>query len=321
MNKLHNIRAKLLAQTGAYPTQPMMTTFAQIIERQGFWKGLWKGNFYGCLRIFPFAGCVTFTYTMFLRHIVPKRFRNRINNPTDPITHLWRFSAGLTAGCVATTITYPLDLLKANEAVDMTYTRHLDNKNIELTRSDKVKLLIRRMRLSLSVKTIWANFEKDLKDNNIRTFKDAFRGLAPTIFAVPFFVGMQNMSYDFFRIYLTSPDYMNIAPSIELFALCGVAAGITAQSIVYPMDVIRRRVQTETMWKPPEMQGDTIINEGIRKQRMSKSWMNGVVSMIRKNGIKPLFAGLTPTYLKIAPSVAISVTIRDIILGRLNPED
>ena len=39
------------------------------------------------------------------------------------------------------------------------------------------------------------------------------------------------MSYDFFRIYLTSEDYMDMQPSVELFAACGCAAGITAQSI------------------------------------------------------------------------------------------
>lgn len=291
-----------MAQTGTNHGKTMKETFIQIIDRQGFWSGLWKGNLYGCLRIFPFAGCVTFTYTMFLRHIVPNKYRHRIENPKDPITHFWRFSAGLTAGCVATTITYPLDLLKANESIDMHYTKNL-KKNKKITRSLRsIKYLIESAKL---------NFKQELADNNIRTFRDAFRGLLPTIFAVPCFVGMQNMSYDFFRIYLTSPDHMNIAPSIELFACCGVAAGITAQSIIYPMDVIRRRIQTDTMWKDPSN----------KQQRLTQSWLNGVINMVRNQGIKPLFAGLTPTYLKIAPSVAISVTTRDIILGRLNTDD
>ena len=117
---------------------------------------------------------------------------------------------------------------------------------------------------------------------------------------------------------------MNITPSIELFAICGVAAGITAQSFVYPMDVIRRRIQTDTMWKDPSSASTNQTgngNHGGQKHRVSRSWVNGVVNMVRNQGIKPLFAGLTPTYLKIAPSVAISVTTRDIILGRLNTDD
>ena len=49
-------------------------------------------------RTFPFAGTVTFTYGMFLKHIVPKKYQDRIDNPKDPITNLWRFSAGVFAG-------------------------------------------------------------------------------------------------------------------------------------------------------------------------------------------------------------------------------
>ena len=189
-------RLKILAQTGTNEGCTMMQTFSEIIDRQGFWRGLWKGNLYGCLRIFPFAGCVTFTYTMFLRHVVPKRYKNRIENPKDPITHFWRFFAGLTAGCVATTITYPLDLLKANEAIDMKYTKHLKKKR-DGDRTARFKLFIRRLRIALSMESIKLNIRREMKENNIRTFKDAFRGLLPTIFAVPCFVGMQNMSYDF----------------------------------------------------------------------------------------------------------------------------
>ena len=63
------------------------------------------------------------------------------------------------------------------------------------------------------------------------------------------------------------------------------------------------------------------MKEGDVKRRMSRRWLNGVINVVKTQGIKPLFAGLTPTYLKVMPSVAISVTTRDIILGRLNVDD
>eukprot|EP01084_Bolivina_argentea_P043208 79610_1 len=305
-------RLKILAQTGK-TTESFFRTFEQIIERQGFWGGLWKGNLYACLRIFPFAGSVTFTYSLFLKHIVPKRYKDRIDNPRDPAANIWRFCAGLTAGCIATTITYPLDLMKANEATDMTQTKGVK----------KPKQLTSFQRLKCSVKpvTIVTNFQKEMKENNIRTFKDAFRGLLPTIFAVGGFIGIQNMSYDALRIYLTHENYLDWTPSIQLFAVCGCTAGLIAQSVCYPMDVIRRRIQTDTMWDDPKKM--SIRQSDIdmySKQRMSRTWINGIVNMIRIQGLKPLFAGLTPTYLKIMPSVAISVTTRDILLGRLNKD-
>ena len=127
-------------------------------------------------------------------------------------------------GCVATTITYPLDLMKANESLDMTQTKGVQSAENELS-------FIRRMQHRLSLRNIGANFKEDVEAAGIRNFKDAFRGLVPTIFAVPMFIGIQNMSYDFMRIYLTSPDYLDMTPSIELFAGCGCAAGIVAQYV------------------------------------------------------------------------------------------
>lgn len=53
---------------------------------------------------------------------------------------------------------------------------------------------------------------------------------------------------------------------------------------MYPLDVIRRRLQ---------------------------------VSTVAARSVKELFSGLTVTYLKIMPSVAISLLARDAILGRL----
>eukprot|EP00484_Ammonia_sp_Unknown_P021219 CAMPEP_0197038836 /NCGR_PEP_ID=MMETSP1384-20130603/15721_1 /TAXON_ID=29189 /ORGANISM="Ammonia sp." /LENGTH=571 /DNA_ID=CAMNT_0042469331 /DNA_START=26 /DNA_END=1738 /DNA_ORIENTATION=- len=258
-------RAKILAQTGKNDGASMMQTFMKIVERQGFWGGLWKGNLWGCLRTFPFAGCVTFTYTMFLQHVVPKSYRNRIDNPTDPVTHVWRFSAGLTAGCVATTITYPLDLLKANEAVDMTDTKRQRLQNRQLT-------LVHRIRHSLRIETIKANFWHEMKENRISSFKDAFRGLVPTIFAVPFFIGIQNATYDFLRIYCTSPDHLNMTPSIQLFATCGIAAGVTAQSITYPIDLIRRRMQTGTMWIDPTVTKQFETLHKVDRRARRKMW-------------------------------------------------
>eukprot|EP01083_Nonionella_stella_P113540 334761_1 len=310
-------RVKILAQTGTC-TGNLRSMFTTVIERQGFWFGLWKGNFYGCLRTFPFAGCVTFTYSMFLKHVIPKQYRQRIDNPKDPVTHLWRFSAGLTAGCIATTITYPLDLMKANETCDMTQTRGQPKQ-------PKESKLVTRVRNHLRIKNMKLNFVKEMHENQIFTFRDAFRGLLPTIFAVPFFIGIQNMSYDFLRIYCTSEDYLDMTPSIELFAACGCVAGMTAQSIVYPIDVIRRRVQTDTLWpctrKCPS--GNMkMCDQGTKLNLVNehRSMMRGVANIVRCQGLRPLFAGMTPTYLKVMPSVAISVTTRDILLGRLNKD-
>lgn len=63
---------------------------------------------------------------------------------------------------------------------------------------------------------------------------------------------------------------------------------------VYPLDVIRRQMQVHTHLTNPL----TVAKELFIK--------------------KKLFVGLLPTYMKVIPSVAISLIVRDALLGRLN---
>jgi hypothetical protein len=64
---------------------------------------------------------------------------------------------------------------------------------------------------------------------------------------------------------------------------------------IYPLDVIRRRLQ--------------LGSDGVQ---------SGFVRMLRTLSLKELFGGLSATYLKVIPAAAISLLIRDSLLGRLN---
>ena len=60
-------RIKIMSQMGLYGS--MRNIYKNIIESQGY-IGLWKGNGVNCLRVFPFGGCVTFTYNYVLDSLV-----------------------------------------------------------------------------------------------------------------------------------------------------------------------------------------------------------------------------------------------------------
>lgn len=68
------------------------------------------------------------------------------------------------------------------------------------------------------------------------------------------------------------------------------------------MDVVRRRMQVQSLQAG---QGTT---EG---QALS------LLKFFRGVQIRNLFPGLTATYLKVIPSAAISLVVRDAVLGRL----
>jgi hypothetical protein len=64
------------------------------------------------------------------------------------------------------------------------------------------------------------------------------------------------------------------------------------------MDVVRRRIQ-------------------VSPAGGHAHWTTMMVTL-QKQGTSTLFAGLLPAVLKIAPAVAISLLVRDSILGRLD---
>ena len=69
---------------------------------------------------------------------------------------------------------------------------------------------------------------------------------------------------------------------------------------VYPLDVARRRMQ-------------------ISKAEPSRTNM-GLHSLLRTLTYRELFSGITVTYLKVMPAGAISLLVRDYLLGRLKKQ-
>ena len=48
------------------------------------------------------------------------------------------------------------------------------------------------------------------------------------------------------------------------------------------------------------------------------TWLALARDVVRSHGARGLYAGMSPTLLKVMPAVAVSVTIRDAALGRLD---
>lgn len=92
--------------------------------------------------------------------------------------------------------------------------------------------------------------------------------------------------------------------SVPLYAACGLTAGLLAQTAVYPLEVIRRRVQTSSL----EETGRAGTGFMLRSLRTLRA----------QGGAHALFAGLSTTYLKVMPNVAIGLVVRDAVLGRLS---
>ena len=79
----------------------------------------------------------------------------------------------------------------------------------------------------------------------------------------------------------------------------GAAAGAVAQTFVYPLDVVRRRMQT-----------------GVKNYR---GLFDAIRTIAVNEGVtRGLYRGLSLNYLKTIPNVAIYMSLYDVIKGQLD---
>ena len=72
---------------------------------------------------------------------------------------------------------------------------------------------------------------------------------------------------------------------------------------MHPLDVVRRTMQVD--------------RKGAASRLQMQSSIEVTRTLLKNGGISRLYAGLTAAYLKVVPSAALSLLVRDAILGRL----
>ena len=123
--------------------------------------------------------------------------------------------------------------------------------------------------------------------------KDLYSGLNMSLFGYAPFNAISFTSYHYYK--------ENI---IDNKLLCGGFSGITALSITYPSDLIRRRLQIQNFDKNvPKYDG---IIDCIRK-------------IIKSDGIKGLYRGLIISYFKCFPTLAIQFWSIELLTNIFKP--
>ncbi|KAM8706396.1 hypothetical protein ACLKA7_010644 [Drosophila subpalustris] len=222
---------------------------------------LWRGNSATMARIVPYAAI------QFTSHEQWRRILHVDQNGAN--TKGRRFVAGSLAGITSQSLTYPLDLARARMAVTDRYTGY---------------------------RTLRQVFAKIWVEEGPRTL---FRGYWATVLGVIPYAGTSFFTYETLK-----REYHEIVGNTKPNALVslgfGAAAGAAGQTASYPLDIVRRRMQTMKI-KPESNERCPTILETL-------------IKIYREEGIKNgFYKGLSMNWIKGPIAVGISFSTYDLI--------
>ncbi|CAG9853831.1 unnamed protein product [Phyllotreta striolata] len=228
-----------------YSTRKAFKFILKTLKQEGF-LALWRGNSATMARIVPHAAIQFTAHEQWKR--VLKVDQAGGNTPGK------LFLAGSLAGVTSQSLTYPLDLARARMAVTS------------------------RQEYS----TLRQVFMKIYHCEGISVL---YRGYVPTILGVIPYAGVSFFTYDTLkRVYREHVDPR--LTTHPLAALCfGAIAGMLGQSSSYPLDIVRRRMQTDTNGKYSTVVGTLKYIyeiEGIQRgfyKGLSMNWIKGPIAV------------------------------------------
>lgn len=240
----------------------VLQAFQAIVKEEGV-RGLFKGNV-AAEYLYVTYGASQFYAYYYLDSYMKKQ--NQITPALKP------FISGMLAGSFATATTYPLDLLR---------TRFAMQGNTRVYNS-----------IAHAVSDI---YEKE----GIRGF---YRGLGPSITQIMPYMGLMFFSYEgLCSTVQTLKDKNVISDNHKKIEdmVCGALAGIISKTGVFPLDVVRKRLQ---------VQGPHLM-EYVVSSIPSYTHHNTVIGCMRKivhtEGFWALYKGIVPGLLKAGPSGAV----------------
>lgn len=260
-----------------------------IWKTEGF-RGMFKGNGTNCARIIPNSAVKFFSYEQASNGIL-SLYRLQTGNEEAHLTPLLRLGAGACAGIIAMSATYPMDLVRGRLTVQTEASPH-------------------------QYRGIFNALSTVFREEGARAL---YKGWLPSVIGVIPYVGLNFSVYESLKDWLIQTKPLGIAQDSELSVTtrlaCGAAAGTIGQTVAYPLDVIRRRMQMGG-WK-----GAASVVTGDGKGNLEYT---GMVDAFRKTvkyeGFGALYKGLVPNSVKVVPSIAIAFVTYEMVKDVLGVE-
>ncbi|OMO79704.1 Endoplasmic reticulum-adenine nucleotide transporter [Corchorus capsularis] len=255
-------------------------------------RGLFKGNGTNCARIVPNSAVKFFSYEEASK-VILRLYRQQTGNEDAQLTPVLRLGAGACAGIIAMSATYPMDMVRGRLTVQ----------------TDKSPRQYRGIIHALS--TV-------LKEEGPRAL---YRGWLPSVIGVVPYVGLNFAVYESLKDWLIKTKPFGLVEDNELGVTtrlaCGAAAGTVGQTVAYPLDVIRRRMQM-VGWKDA---ASVVTGDGKTKAPLEYTGMvDAFRKTVRYEGFGALYKGLVPNSVKVVPSIAIAFVTYELVKDVLGVE-
>ncbi|XP_074568112.1 mitochondrial adenine nucleotide transporter ADNT1-like [Curcuma longa] len=248
-----------------------------IWKTEGF-RGLFRGNGTNCARIVPNSAVKFFSYEQASNGIL-WLYRRQSGNEDAQLSPVLRLGAGACAGIIAMSATYPMDMVRGRITVQ----------------TENSPYQYRGMFHALS--TVYRE----------EGFRALYKGWLPSVIGVIPYVGLNFAVYESLKAWLIKSNPYGLAQDSELSVVtrlaCGAAAGTVGQTVAYPLDVIRRRMQM-VGWKDA---ASVVTGKGKSKAPLEYTGMvDAFRNTVRHEGFGALYKGLVPNSVKVVPSIAIA---------------
>lgn len=218
-------------------------------KKEGF-MALYRGNSATMARIVPYAAVQYMSHEQYKLLLLKKYDRKKYLPPP------MRMLAGSLAGTTATTLTYPLDMVRARMAI---------------TGRDRYS-------------TLRSVFRKTYKEEGLKVM---YRGYTPTVIGSAIYSGIGFGVYESLKKFHAEYNKGRTPMGLETWCM-GAVAGVCGQCSSYPLDIVRRRMQTagvtgHTKEYTAILKTARLVytQEGVKKglyKGLSMNWIKGPIS-------------------------------------------
>ena len=244
------------------------TELTNLFKAEGI-KGFFKGNAANCLKVAPTRGVQFFAFESFKKKLVSfKKASMGLDEDADVVlTPLERLVAGGFAGMIASSMVYPIEVVK-------TMLTMYPGKYNGITAA------FRGVITEVGPKGLYA-------------------GLGPTLIAMFPYVGVEFMIYETAKIavetFLSKKEGENNAATVAIPVMVslglGAMAGAAAQTTAHPLDVVRKRLQIQGI------NGNPVLY---------KNTFDCFAGVALKEGFDALYKGLGPACVATIPGTGIA---------------